>query len=69
MNEHGTMDIRFQPRCGPVEVSSNENDFDIFGWWKQNSSPMYPIISCKVRDLLTIQVLTVISESAFNIGG
>ncbi|XP_077246039.1 zinc finger BED domain-containing protein RICESLEEPER 2-like [Tasmannia lanceolata] len=42
--------------------------FDILSWWKINSSK-YPILSQMARDILSIPVSTVASESAFNTGG
>ncbi|XP_016694363.1 zinc finger BED domain-containing protein RICESLEEPER 2-like [Gossypium hirsutum] len=43
-------------------------DFDILLWWKVNS-PRFPTLSKMARDVLAIPVSTVVSESAFSIGG
>jgi hypothetical protein len=43
-------------------------DFDVLAWWKQNSS-RYPILSKVAKDILTVPVSTVSSESAFSTGG
>uniref|UniRef100_A0A2N9FQW2 HAT C-terminal dimerisation domain-containing protein n=1 Tax=Fagus sylvatica TaxID=28930 RepID=A0A2N9FQW2_FAGSY len=40
-------------------------DFDILAWWKANG-PKYPTLQQIARDILTIPVLTVTSESAFS---
>ena len=42
--------------------------FDIMKWWKNNAT-RFPIMSCMARDLLTIPISTVASESAFSSGG
>ena len=41
---------------------------DILDWWKLNASN-YPILSKMARDILTIPISTVISESAFSTSG
>ncbi|XP_028067689.1 zinc finger BED domain-containing protein RICESLEEPER 2-like isoform X2 [Camellia sinensis] len=51
-----------------VYVASNEEKFDILGWWKVNSSK-YRVLSQVARDVLAIPVSTVASESAFSTGG
>ncbi|CAL5321262.1 unnamed protein product [Camellia sinensis] len=48
--------------------ASNEEKFDILGWWKVNSSK-YRVLSQVARDVLAIPVSTVASESAFSTGG
>ncbi|KAM0919854.1 hypothetical protein ACQ4PT_007997 [Festuca glaucescens] len=42
--------------------------FDILSWWKTHQD-VYPVLSMLARDVLTIQVSTVASESAFSAGG
>ncbi|GJV35454.1 zinc finger BED domain-containing protein RICESLEEPER 2 [Tanacetum coccineum] len=42
--------------------------FDILNWWKLNS-PRFPIVSRMAKDILSIQVSTVASESAFSASG
>ncbi|XP_020963271.1 uncharacterized protein LOC110264953 [Arachis ipaensis] len=50
----------------PVDPSS----FDILTWWKVSSNNYkYPILSQIARDILTMPVSTVASESAFSTGG
>ncbi|CAL5350038.1 unnamed protein product [Camellia sinensis] len=48
--------------------ASNEEKFDILGWWKVNSSK-YRVLSQVARDVLAIPVCTVASESTFSTGG
>ncbi|XP_016508463.2 zinc finger BED domain-containing protein RICESLEEPER 2 [Nicotiana tabacum] len=43
-------------------------DFNILSWWKASSSK-YPIVSKIARDVLSILISTVASESAFSTGG
>ncbi|XP_050378391.1 zinc finger BED domain-containing protein DAYSLEEPER-like [Argentina anserina] len=43
-------------------------DLDVLAWWKMERH-RYPILSQMARDVLTIPVSTVASESAFSIGG
>ncbi|KAL4346621.1 hypothetical protein GQ457_17G012820 [Hibiscus cannabinus] len=50
------------------KVEPDVDIFDVLVWWK-NESKTYPIISLMARDILTIPVSTVASESAFSIGG
>ena len=45
-----------------------EEHFDILGWWNANSNK-YKIISLIAKDVLTVQISTVASESAFSTGG
>ncbi|KAL7254645.1 hypothetical protein ACSBR1_008906 [Camellia fascicularis] len=49
------------------EDSKDEN-FDILGWWKSNSSK-YKVLSQVARDVLALPVSTVASESTFSTGG
>ncbi|XP_020593499.1 zinc finger BED domain-containing protein RICESLEEPER 3-like [Phalaenopsis equestris] len=48
-------------------VGSNEN-FDVLDWWKMNTLK-YPQLSIMARDILSIPITTVASESAFSAGG
>uniref|UniRef100_A0A8R7V7P4 HAT C-terminal dimerisation domain-containing protein n=1 Tax=Triticum urartu TaxID=4572 RepID=A0A8R7V7P4_TRIUA len=43
-------------------------NFDILLWWKVNQVE-FPILSWLARDILSMQVSTVASESTFNAGG
>ncbi|KAL4561599.1 hypothetical protein LXL04_033769 [Taraxacum kok-saghyz] len=42
-------------------------DFDILVWWKMSTSK-YPVLAMMARDVLSIQVSTVASESSFSTG-
>lgn len=42
--------------------------FDILNWWKTNSSK-YPVLSKMARNVLSVPVSTVASESSFSTGG
>lgn len=42
--------------------------FDVLGYWKMNQD-RYPFLSTMARDILTIPLSTVASESAFSVGG
>ncbi|KAH0722255.1 hypothetical protein KY285_004859 [Solanum tuberosum] len=44
------------------------NDFNILSWWKVSSS-RYPIVAEIARDILSIPISTIASESAFSTGG
>ncbi|KAL5861151.1 hypothetical protein ACOSQ4_002447 [Xanthoceras sorbifolium] len=46
----------------------DDENFDVLNWWKVNSSK-YKILSQIARDIFTIPVSTVASESAFSTGG
>lgn len=48
--------------------SRKDLNFDILSWWKLNQVE-FPILSRLARDILSIQVSTVASESAFSAGG
>ncbi|KAH0661760.1 hypothetical protein KY284_026691 [Solanum tuberosum] len=50
------------------EVDEKPKDFNILTWWK-TSSNRYPTISKMARDVLSIPVSTVASESTFSTGG
>ena len=63
--------------CPKTEVDYYLNDalekyllvnFDVLAWWKLNGHK-YPILSLIAKDILSIQVSTVASESAFSCGG
>ena len=43
-------------------------DIDVLSWWQMERFH-YPILSQLARDVLTIPISTVASESAFSIGG
>ena len=49
-------------------VSVEDPDFDILAWWKGYES-RFPILSTMARDILTVPMSTVASESAFSTGG
>ena len=48
--------------------SRKDSNFDILSWWKVNQVE-FPILSGLARDILSMQVSTVASESAFSAGG
>lgn len=48
--------------------SRKDSNFDILSWWKVNQVE-FPILSRLARDILSMQVSTVASESAFSAGG
>ncbi|CAN1781702.1 Putative AC transposase, partial [Linum perenne] len=50
------------------DVLPRTSDFDILLWWKL-SGPKYPILQAIARDVLTVPVTSVASESAFSSGG
>ncbi|CAL2239599.1 unnamed protein product [Prunus armeniaca] len=52
----------------PLELTTKEVFFDILLWWKLNG-PKYPVLATIAKDILTIQVSTVASESCFSTGG
>ena len=49
-------------------VFSRKDNFDILNWWKMNSA-RYPTLAKMARDILAILATTVVSESAFSVGG
>jgi hypothetical protein len=51
-----------------VKVNDNEATFDVLSWWKGQVTN-FPILSTLARDVLSMQVSTVASESAFSSGG
>ena len=53
----------------PIDVDEeNETDFNLLGWWKQQE-PRYSVLSVMARDILSVPVSTVASESAFSTSG
>ncbi|KAJ4791497.1 Zinc finger BED domain-containing protein DAYSLEEPER [Rhynchospora pubera] len=52
----------------PVFTSNRNEHFDVLSWWKVNSVK-YPVLSKLARDVLSIPITTVASESAFSAGG
>nr|GEU60038.1 reverse transcriptase domain-containing protein [Tanacetum cinerariifolium] len=52
----------------PLLELDDEEEFDILLWWKLNS-PRFPIISKMAKDILSIQISTVASESGFSTSG
>jgi hypothetical protein len=51
-----------------VEPLIKQNLFDILAYWK-NQTDKYPVLSQIARDLMSVQVSTVASKSAFSAGG
>ena len=49
-------------------VLPRSSDFDILSWWKAKSSK-YPILQTVARNILSILISTVTSESAFSTSG
>ncbi|GKC49613.1 zinc finger BED domain-containing protein RICESLEEPER 2, partial [Tanacetum coccineum] len=52
----------------PILELDDEEDFDMLSWWKINS-PRFPIVSKMAKDILSIKISTVASESAFSKSG
>jgi hypothetical protein len=52
----------------PRLIIAEEGDFDILSYWKGNEF-RYPIVAAMARDILSIHVSTVASESTFSVGG
>lgn len=52
----------------PSHPEMDNDAFDIIAWWKMHG-PKYPIISLKAREILSVPVSTVASESVFSIAG
>lgn len=53
---------------GEKIVFSSSKSFDVLSWWKGNAAK-YPILSNMARDILSIPMNTVASESTFSAGG
>jgi hypothetical protein len=51
-----------------AEPLLNQDPFDILAFWKNNTDK-YPILSQIARDVMSIQVSMVASESAFSVAG
>ena len=51
----------------PIDFDDGE-DFDVLNYWKTNEKRL-PTLSIMARDVLSIPITTVASESAFSIGG
>ncbi|XP_075084564.1 zinc finger BED domain-containing protein DAYSLEEPER-like [Nicotiana tabacum] len=51
-----------------VLVRKGNENLDVLTFWKDNRSK-YPELSLMARDLLSIPIITVASESAFSVGG
>jgi hypothetical protein len=52
----------------PLAPKEKDSDFNILSWWKVKQAE-FPILARLARDVLSIQVSTVASESAFSAGG
>jgi hypothetical protein len=52
----------------PSHPEMDDDAFDIIAWWKLHG-PKYPIISLMARDILSVPVSTVASESTFSLAG
>jgi hypothetical protein len=52
----------------PSHPEMDDDAFDIIAWWKLHD-PKYPVISLMTRDILSVPVSTVASESAFSLAG
>lgn len=50
-------------------LEANCANFDILNWWKVNGSTKFRVLGAIAKDVLSIPVSTVASESAFNTGG
>ncbi|KAJ4963078.1 hypothetical protein NE237_023017 [Protea cynaroides] len=51
-----------------IPFSDNYREFDVLAYWRQNGSK-YPDVARVAKDVLSIPVSTVASESAFSAGG
>lgn len=49
-------------------VNQYDDDFNILNWWHEHNHT-YPILSILARDVLTVPVSTISSESAFSLTG
>ena len=62
-NKKSELDI-----CLFEDIVAEDASFDILRWWKVNSD-RFPILSRMARDVLSVPISTVASESAFSTGG
>jgi hypothetical protein len=65
--EKSEYDIYFEEEYMQVDEENNE-EFDVLLYWKVNEKK-YPVLSIMARDVLSIPITTVASESSFSIGG
>ena len=49
-------------------VSQLDDDFSLLNWWHQNKLT-YPVLSIMAKDVLTVPVSTISSESTFSMTG
>ena len=49
-------------------VAAYEDDFDILNWWHEHKLT-FPVLSILARDVISVPVSTVSSESAFSLCG
>jgi len=49
-------------------VNQYDDDFNILNWWHEHKLS-YPVLSILARDVMTVPVLTISSESAFSMTG
>lgn len=62
------MKSELDDHLGEKIVFSSSKNFDVLSWWKGNSVK-YPILSNMARDVLSIPMSMVASESTFSAGG
>ncbi|XP_058765108.1 zinc finger BED domain-containing protein RICESLEEPER 2-like [Vicia villosa] len=65
--EKSELDIYFDDELMELDEEQSEN-FDVLLYWKLNEKK-FPILSIMARDVLSIPITTVASESSFSIGG
>jgi len=65
--EKSEFDIYFEEEYMQVDEENCE-EFDVLLYWKVNEKN-YPMLSIMARDVLSIPITTVASESSFSIGG
>ena len=63
---NNTTDIDRYLSVETIPFEDNE-DFEILEWWKKQQIK-YPVLSIIARDVLTMPVSTVTSETAFSVG-
>ena len=61
------LDIYFEDELMELDEEHSE-DFDVLLYWKFNEKK-FPILSIMARDVLSIPITTVASESSVSIGG